>query len=501
MNYTIKGNKIYEDAGEVQLYGVNLIGMESRDHVVLGLWSNRSIGDMLDQIKSLGFNFLRLPICSDTLKNLDVADGVSGAWPNGRNEYLKDLKSLDICDHLIDEIEARGMRYVFDLHNLEDFSDTEKQKIPSVWWTEKYPKSQWLADLVFLADRYYGRPGFVGLDYKNEPSASEDKWGRHATWGDGSDYDWKAACEEACRQIMEVNDEILHVVEWLGTDARNGIDQLLSLDIPREKLMLSAHVYGFDVWSGEGWAGEGFLSPEFPKNMPQIWDRMFGNAARRVPVFIGEWGGRYGVVSEKNERADPRDRAWQDAFSDYLKSLSIPAQAYWCYQSDSWDTGGILAGGDYIKVREDKMKMISKLKTENATFTNGPKPDPRPIPTPEPTPQPTPEPTPQPEPIPEPKPSPEPEPMPIPVADRLFKEGDLVRLRVSDKPLMQVLGYDATGLNVLLAYWSEAQGMVQTQTMTERLLKLNAPPKPAAMPKTAAARKPAPKPLTKGKKK
>lgn len=50
----------------VQLRGVNWFGFETGDHVVHGLWA-RNWRDMIAQIKAVGFNAVRIPVCPGTL--------------------------------------------------------------------------------------------------------------------------------------------------------------------------------------------------------------------------------------------------------------------------------------------------------------------------------------------------------------------------------------------------------------------------------------------------
>src|SRR5256885_16383302 len=84
------------DAGNqpVRIAGVNWFGFETSNDVVHGLWS-RDYKSMMDQMKSLGYNTIRLPYSDDILK--------SGTMPNSINFYqmttdLQGLTSLPVMD-------------------------------------------------------------------------------------------------------------------------------------------------------------------------------------------------------------------------------------------------------------------------------------------------------------------------------------------------------------------------------------------------------------------
>ncbi len=63
-----------------------------------------------------------------------------------------------------------------------------------------------------------------------------------------------------------------------------------------------------------------FSDPDFPDNMPAVWDAHFGHlSGRLLPWGIGEFGGRY----------TGQDRVWQEAFVDYLRAKGVRVWFYW----------------------------------------------------------------------------------------------------------------------------------------------------------------------------
>src|SRR5262249_13665810 len=88
------GNQILDVNGKaVSITGVNWFGFETSNNVVHGLWA-RGYQDMMNQMKQLGFNTIRIPY-SNALFN-------PGNTPNGinfsLNPDLQGLTSLQILD-------------------------------------------------------------------------------------------------------------------------------------------------------------------------------------------------------------------------------------------------------------------------------------------------------------------------------------------------------------------------------------------------------------------
>ena len=77
------GSKIVDrDGHTVVLQGVNWFGFETSAHVPHGLWS-RDLGDMMGQIRQMGFNTIRLPF---SLQALDSTTPITGPDFSGGRE-------------------------------------------------------------------------------------------------------------------------------------------------------------------------------------------------------------------------------------------------------------------------------------------------------------------------------------------------------------------------------------------------------------------------------
>ncbi|HEY3302496.1 MAG TPA: cellulase family glycosylhydrolase [Candidatus Binatia bacterium] len=349
-SYYTQNGRIYDDNDvEIQLHGVAWFGFETGDHVVHGLWA-RNWQKMILQVKQ-HFNAVRVPFCPDTLKNVKPS-----SIDFSRNPDLKGLKSLQILDKVLTELDQQGLYILLDHHRSECNGNPP---ISELWYTANYTEQEWIADLVFLADRYKHLPHFVGIDIKNEPHGA-------ATWGTGvAATDWKLAAEAAAAAVLAANSNLLIFVEgieqnpicsgnishWWG----GNFEPMACFPpaIQADKLVLSPHVYGPDVFP-ESY----FFDPNFPQNMSDIWDAHFGFLTSLVPkytVVVGEFGGRYG------HGGLPEDRAWQDAFVAYLYQKGLTNFFYWDWNPNSGDTGGILKG-DWRTVWKDKISLLCRLR-------------------------------------------------------------------------------------------------------------------------------------------
>jgi len=198
----------------------------------------------------------------------------------------------------------------------------------------------------------------MGIDLKNEPHGI-------ATWDTGpSASDWKRASEAAAAAVMAVNTNALIFVEGVGSNPTcsdnthntwwGGNLQPMSVNcsppaIPAERLVLSPHVYGPDVF-----AQPYFNDPNFPENLPAIWETHFGFAVDEGYVLApGEFGGKYGdgVAS---------DIVWQDRIVDYFIEKEIFDFFYWSWNPNSGDTEGIV-GEDWTTVKTAKYNNLKRL--------------------------------------------------------------------------------------------------------------------------------------------
>ncbi len=328
--YTVSQGEIYHNGSSIKLKGLSWFGMETGTHVVHGLWV-RNWKDMINQMKGLGFNAVRLPFCPATLNGVTPS-----SIDYSKNSDLQGLDSLQIMDKIVNELNSQGMYILLDHHT------PDCNAISQLWYTSNYSESQWISDLTTITERYASLPYFLGVDLKNEPHGS-------ATWGTGnSATDWNKAAERAGSAVLTADPKILIFVEGVGSnpvcsssdghwDGGNlepvNCAPISTSAIPADKLVFSPHVYGPDVYFQSY-----FGAPNFPSNMPSIWTTQWGFLlSKGYTVVPGEWGGKYGTLG-----GNPLDITWQNAFVSYLEANHVCSSFYWDWNPNSGDTGGIL---------------------------------------------------------------------------------------------------------------------------------------------------------------
>ncbi|MBI3152812.1 MAG: cellulase family glycosylhydrolase, partial [Chloroflexi bacterium] len=200
------GNRIVDSSGSpVGLSGINWFGFETSSYAPDGLWS-RNWGEMLDQIKSLGYNVIRLPYSNAMLDPAVMPTGIDYM----KNPDLAGLTSLQVMDRIISGAGARGIRIILDNHRSTAGGGPESN---GLWYTTTYSEKRWLDDWKMLATRYKGNETVVGMDLRNEPF--------NACWGcSDTSKDWRLAAEKAGNAILAINPDLLILVE--GVAIYNG---------------------------------------------------------------------------------------------------------------------------------------------------------------------------------------------------------------------------------------------------------------------------------------
>ena len=331
----------------VRIAGVNWFGFETNNYVVHGLWS-RDYKSMMDQMKSLGYNTIRLPYSDDIFK--------PGTMPNSINFYqmntdLQGLNSLQVMDKIVDYAGSIGLKVILDRHRPDAGGQT------ALWYTSAVPESTWISDLTALANRYQNNPAVVGIDLHNEPHDP-------ACWGCGDvTIDWRLAAERAGNAVLAANPHLLIFVEgvqtfngssyWWGGNLQGAGTYPVQLNVPNQ-LVYSAHDYATSVAS-QPW----FTDPTFPQNMPGIWAKNWGYLfdSKTAPVWVGEFG---------TTLASTTDQVWLKALVQYLRAESTyGADSYqwtfWSWNPDSGDTGGILKD-DWTTVDTVKDGYLASIK-------------------------------------------------------------------------------------------------------------------------------------------
>src|SRR5262249_55751253 len=144
-----QGNQLVDAQGRnVKVAGVNWFGFESSTYAPHGLWA-RGYRSMMDQMKQLGYNTIRLPFSNQLFDAGSVPNGINFSL----NPDLQGLTGLQIMDRIVAYAGQIGMRIILDHHRSEAGAGAEGS---GLWYTSAYPESRWISDWVMLATRYAG---------------------------------------------------------------------------------------------------------------------------------------------------------------------------------------------------------------------------------------------------------------------------------------------------------------------------------------------------------
>jgi aryl-phospho-beta-D-glucosidase BglC (GH1 family) len=354
-----KGAKLYNDnQQEVRLTGVNWFGFETSNLGPHGLWVRDYHGVLL-QIKSLGFNCVRIPFCNSMLRDSAKVKSINffGEDPFFArdkielNKELFGLSPLAIMDEIIRYAGEIGLVIVLDCHSREpDGYMNEK-----LWYTNITSEQQWIDDWVMIANRYKNNPAVTAFDLNNEPHAKSKDGG--ATWGtDDIKFNWNIAAQKCGNAILAANPNVLIIIEgveqfdttmyWWGGNLCGVKKNPIVLSKP-EKLVYSPHEYGPEVFQ-QPW----FDDPGFPQNMESIWNSAFGFIIKEkiAPLFVGE----FGIKDSKSH--DGKAGTWFTTFIKYMADNCL-SWTFWCFNPNSGDTGGLLSY-DWLTIEQWKVDAL-----------------------------------------------------------------------------------------------------------------------------------------------
>ncbi|MGB2572053.1 cellulase family glycosylhydrolase [Micromonospora citrea] len=387
------GNKIVDSTGAtVRLTGINWFGMETDNKTFHGLWSNNPWRGQLDKMAGLGYNTLRIPYSNDALKPGATASGINDFV----NPDLVGLSPLQILDKVIDYAGSKGMRVILDRHR-----PTSAGQSP-LWYTSTVSEATWINDWKMLAQRYAGNPTVIGADLHNEPHAEgTNPAATGACWGCGDTArDWRLAAERAGNAILGVQPNWLIFVEgvscpsgglsnvwdndpsndedcgWWGGNLSKAKDFPVRLNVAN-RLVYSPHEYATSVYE-QSW----FKAPDYPANMPAIWDKYWGYLHKQniAPIMMGEFG---------TTLQDPRDKVWLENLMAYTGTgVNGMSFTYWSWNPNSGDTGGI-ALDDWTNVNTAKQAILQPYLIPPVGGGTGPTGSPTASPTGSPTATPT----------------------------------------------------------------------------------------------------------------
>lgn len=368
-NVTDQGGTLPAEGG-LRLASVNWFGGEGTNNTPHGTWL-RPYRDILDQIKEVGFNCIRLPFSGTTI----------GATPPGTaidldlNPEFTDKSSLDIFDLIIDYCREIGLYVVLDHHRRSAGDGADGGPTDG-----SYTQAMWQATWITLANRYKDRVNVVGADIHNEP--------HYLSWAE-----WAPLCETVGNAIHAVAPDWIIFVEGVGHEGddhywwaghlKGVATRPVVLTLPN-RVAYSPHEYGQSVGSQQWLAYDGQTAPaNWPLNLPAVWDAYWGfiHYENIAPIWIGEMGGHFGLDANTGVLNKPHgihETTWMTNLVRYLNydrnldgtvsSGELPnpitkkgmSFAWWGWQPMSGDTGGLVQE-DFTTLQTPKINIIQPL--------------------------------------------------------------------------------------------------------------------------------------------
>jgi len=356
--FSVQGSQIVDDRGQaVRINGINWGGLQETVNAPFGIWS-RPWKDLMNQMKELGFNTIRLPFSTDTL-----SAGPDKVAPHTwLNPDWAGKSALEIMDDIVGYAGEIGLRIILDRHRGESGGSADENG-NGLWYYGEYTQERWINDWKMLAQRYAGNPTVIGADLHNEPYGSSPGQPEHglATWGSGDPAtDWRLAAEQAGNAILEVNPNWLIFVEGISTYDDNwyiwggnliGADQHPVRLTDPSKLVYSPHVYYRQPWHYE------------PDTRYDDHRKYWGylHEQDRGAIMVGEFGSRLQNQDQvewmRSLVAYMNGDYNGDGVSDLEPGELGASFTYWTFGPSSLDTGGIL-DDDWQTVLTQKMDII-----------------------------------------------------------------------------------------------------------------------------------------------
>ncbi|TDW63100.1 aryl-phospho-beta-D-glucosidase BglC (GH1 family) [Novosphingobium sp. PhB55] len=354
------GNQFVKANGDVvRLRSINWFGAESTNNFPHGIWAN-GYKILIDKIAAWGFNCIRVPFSGDTFKSSSKINGVSdefaenlafivsGTAATGYT-YVTPFEAMDL---IVAYAETKGLYIVFDHHRRAAGDGADGAPTDG-----SYSQANWLATWALVANRYKSAPNVIGADVHNEPHDLD--W---ATW---------AGLAETCgNHIHTIAPHWIIFVEgvgsvaddfyWWGGQLAGVATRPVVLTVPN-KLAYSPHEYGQSVGT-QTWLrydSNPSLPANYPANLYQVWHDHWGFIFEQniAPIWIGEFGGHYGVdgTGAATKPHGTYEKQWTTELGKYLAGdftgsgvNALPAGkmgasfAYWSFNPNSGDTGGLL---------------------------------------------------------------------------------------------------------------------------------------------------------------
>jgi endoglucanase len=309
-----EGHQIVDSTGQaVRLTSVNWYGFDQKEFVVGGL-DHAPLKAIVEQIRQIGVNSVRLPWANETLEHdPEVPDYAIAA-----NLQFRGKHAMAIMDAVIAALARAHIMVILDNHmSRADWCCSETDD-NGLWYNREYPETKWLADWQAIARRYRKQPWVVGADLRNELRSG-------AAWG-GSDpkLDWHAAAERGAGAVLAANPQLLIMVESPDYSTNFAGFNKLPVTLPvAHRLVYSPHAYYP--------AGQNLSSFDQLKRAYEARALFLLHTEPATPIWVGEFGSCQGLDCGANS----------DWFRLFMRLLKENPQISWSY----WPLNGTQSTG------------------------------------------------------------------------------------------------------------------------------------------------------------
>jgi endoglucanase len=355
-----RGRFIVDAHGKrVKWASVNWYGASDVWRIVGGL-NVAKIEDIVQMIKGMGFNSVRLPFAS---KLLGVTEPVNPDHV-AANPDLIGLTPIEVYDRAVKELTDAGILVILNNHTT-NFMWCCNWDSDGLWYTNDFTETQWVENWVQMVRRYKSNPMVVGADLRNEVRNSTDAPLGVPSWAT-TGADFRAAAERAGNAVLDENPDILIVVEGINFNAPTDRIHLqgvgrdpIRLNRPH-RLVYAAHNYGY---IGPNLTGTKYGEMDWDTYKAQM-DKEWGyvalqeNRSFTAPVWVSEFG--------NGEDHNP----WWDNLMRYLREGDFDF-AYWAINAGpkpslepggGGDEGYGLSSSDWVTPDDDfRTRMIREI--------------------------------------------------------------------------------------------------------------------------------------------
>jgi endoglucanase len=279
-----RGRYIVDAAGRrFKLASLNWYGASDELFVPGGLdVQHRSV--IVDTIKRLGFNSVRLPYADEIVMNNPVVNPLTVS----KNPDLIGLRVMDVFEAVVTAMTDAGIAVIINNHITSATWCCGADPCDAGWANDhlgplcrvKQTEDKWIENWETVMSRFVHNPLVIGADLRNEV---------RGLWGTMPWSKWAAAAERCGDRLLAMKSDWLIVVE--GTESANDVSgaakRPVRLSVPN-RLVYSAHIY---AWSGWGETAGRFKQRSytaFLQTMRHNWVYLLEQEV--APVWVGELG-------------------------------------------------------------------------------------------------------------------------------------------------------------------------------------------------------------------